>query len=311
MPMKKNIKILILGGTGYLGQKLVNDLQKSKYTIYNPNRSTLNLESNTIDSAYLESVLNNIDIIINCAVYQLTGDNLIRNKSQIEDRNYKINESIIEIFKLSESNTKLITIGASCAYSCVHGKTSYDEGPLHPSVQAFAAPKRRLSQDLRNLNSKTGQHYSILVPGTLVGPGEQLDESKKHFFNGTIFRYVKYIKRTENDFKKFGNMDAVRELTNIKTFSDYIVENCQHLPLGINNIIPDYRIKVEQLYDYLISLSGPSKVVDSKTKFLAVEQKSHKVDVVEDLSNNHDFKDSSIRDLINQTVNYYENRMFN
>ena len=161
--MKKNIKILILGGTGYLGQKLINDLQKSQYTIYNPNRVTLNLESNTIDSVYLESVLNNIDVIINCAVYQLTGDELIRNKSQIEDRNYKINESIIEIFKHSESNTKLITIGASCAYSSVDGKASYYEGPLHPSVQAFAGPKRQLGQDLRNLSDKTGQHYSILT----------------------------------------------------------------------------------------------------------------------------------------------------
>ena len=34
MPMKKNIKILILGGTGYLGQKLINDLQKNLNTQY-------------------------------------------------------------------------------------------------------------------------------------------------------------------------------------------------------------------------------------------------------------------------------------
>ena len=106
-------------------------------------------------------------------------------------------------------------------------------------------------------------------------------------------------------------MDAVRDLTNIKNFSNYIVENCQHLPFGINNIIPDYRIKVEQLYDYLTSLNEPSEIVDSKTKFLAVEHKSHKVDVVEDLSNHHDFNDSSIRALINQTIKYYENRIFN
>ena len=58
------------------------------------------------------------------------------------------------------------------------------------------------------------------------------------------------------------------------------------------------------------SLGGLLYYNDSETKFLAVANKAHKIDAIEDLTSCLDITDSSIRDLINDTIKYYDNGIY-
>ena len=203
------MKVLLLGEGGYLGRKVLTELTKLGCKTVAPRRAECDLEQP-------RSLLNfvrkygHFDLVVNCAVFQLTGDSLVTNQSEIFIKNTKINQNFLELVSAVKRKMHIVTVGASCAFSTENGSPNYFNGAFHPSVACFASTKRQLAQIL----SFNDHHsWAVFVPGTLIGPGEQLAPSKKHFFNGTIFRASRTLKYKTVPFEVFGNMSAVREVS--------------------------------------------------------------------------------------------------
>ena len=60
--------------------------------------------------------------------------------------------------------------------------------------------KRILAKGCNTLYKKFNMKNLILIPGTIIGPGEQLDEKKMHFFNGGLYRAALYKKKIKKNF---------------------------------------------------------------------------------------------------------------
>lgn len=297
------MKVLLLGSSGYLG-KLLTNLLPSNIELLSPRKDELNLYNPNDLKKFLDSI-SSLDCIINCAVHQKTGDHLVKNGLQIYRDNMLINSSIANAIFLSKYPFQFITIGASCAYSHYAGKANYFTGDIHDSVRYFAYPKRNLAQTLSLYESKL-KSWTVLVPGTLVGPGEQLNTSKKHFFNGTIYRAAKYSSKKLSTFGVFGDMDAVRDLSVADEVVKKIIELVNCPVNGIVNIDADYRIKVGQLYEIINdSIVNIDKFEYQKTKFKAQKEKSSPIKVLNDFSKESSINDKKFINLIERTYQYY------
>jgi 2-C-methyl-D-erythritol 4-phosphate cytidylyltransferase len=65
--MKESKVVLVTGGNGSLGSKLVEYFNSKNYKVLSPSRSELNLESNESVRDYLESLTDKVDILVNNA----------------------------------------------------------------------------------------------------------------------------------------------------------------------------------------------------------------------------------------------------
>lgn len=194
------IKVLLLGGNGYLG-KIFKKKYKNKLNLISPSRKELNLIlKNNIDNYFKKKKYKNIDIILNLSVYQVTGKYLVKNSRQVLEFNTNLSKNIIYLWRKYLPKSKLISMGASCAYSPYGKGFSYIKGKLHVGTKNFAIGKRLLAKKCFLLREKFKMKYLILVPGTLIGPGEQLNHKKMHFFNGGLYRAAEYKKKIKQQF---------------------------------------------------------------------------------------------------------------
>ena len=303
-------KILILGGSGYLGKNFIN-LFKNKINIISPSKKELNLLKKKSIDKYFKNI-DRVDFILNFCVYQQTGSYLIKNAQLVKDRNKLLNNNVLYLWSTYLKKSKLISVGASCAYSYYKSNFSYTKGKLYGGTKDFALSKRNLAKECKKLNKTKKMKYLILVPGTLIGPGEQLNLKKMHFFNGVLYRAALYKNKKLINFNFIMNRDVIRDLTFVNNFCNEIIKTLKLNKNGIINFIPDYRISLKQFYNLvekrlLIKKRGDFK----KSLFKGSIKKSYEISVKKDLTkrkniNNKTFLrifDSTFKDFLSKTKN--------
>lgn len=299
-------KILIIGGSGYLGSNFIYKFKK-KIKVYAPSKKELNLLSKKkIDNYFKKLKISSFDFILNFCVFQLTGDHLVRNKKKIKEKNLQLSKNIIYLWKEHLPKSKLISLGASCAYSLNATKYSYTSGKLNGFTKEFAYAKRFLARKCIFLNKKYGMKYQIFVPGTLIGPGEQLNKKKMHFFNGALMRAALYKNKKNKKFKFILDKDVYRELSPVDDVSLEIFKNLKKKSIGIFNISPKYKISLKQFYSQIENRLNIRKHKHyKKTLFKAVVTKSYKVPVKYDLTKQKKIKNKVFLELFDETFNYF------
>ncbi|MAZ07093.1 MAG: hypothetical protein CMM99_01315 [Rickettsiales bacterium] len=302
---KSMIKVLILGGNGYLGTVFINNFKK-KIKLDSPQRRKLNLFSiKQIDKFFSKNNLN-YNIIINFCVYQQTGPYLVKNAKQVKDLNNLLNKNILYLWKKYLPNSKMISMGASCAYSPYRKGFSYTKGKLFGGTKDFALSKRIFAKGCDALFKKFKMKYIILVPGTLIGPGEQLNAKKMHFFNGGLLRAALYKNKIKKNFRFIMNRNVIRELSSVDEVSYQIYKILKTKKTGIINLNPNYRISLEQFYGLIenklkIKKSGNFK----STIFNASISKSYRVFVKHDFSKKKSIINMGFLNLFDRTYKYF------
>lgn len=279
-------KLLVLGGAGYLGRKFINACSRD-FEILAPTRRELDLACEESISRYCGK-LTAVATIVNFAVYQKTGDHLVDSFTEILCRNHVINSGVHSLWKRFFSGARMISMGASCAYSADKKKSDfegYTTGKLSASVESFALSKRQFAIFCDVQRKRFGMKYSIIIPGTLFGPGEQLDSSKKHFVNGALYRAAYCAVNLGRPFEVFGDMQAVRDLSIIDNVVSQIRNVVKDGGPELINLEADYRVSVGQVYAVIEELLNTSlRFVRVETSFVAQKFKSINQRVKMDLS---------------------------
>jgi GDP-L-fucose synthase len=306
------IKLLLLGGEGYLGN-IFYKKYNTKINIINPSRKELNLLfKKSIQKFFENKKHQEFDIILNLSVYQLTGEHLVKNAKRVTIINQNLNKNILYLWKRYLPQSKLISMGASCAYSLYRKELSYTNGKLFEGTKMFALPKRFLAKKCEYLSRKFKMKFLILVPGTLIGPGEQLNLKKMHFFNGILFRAAKYKKKKTKTFKFLMNQNVLRELSSVENVVDQIYKNIKNNKKGILNLKVDYKISLKQLYDLIENRLGFKNIKNScQTTFNASKNKTYKVSVKEDLTEEKFITSRKFLYLFDTTFNYFLKKIHN
>ena len=206
------MKILILGGFGFLGSKL-NFFLSKKHRVYQVSRR------NSFDLFNLKKTimaLNKIkpDIVINCAVFHGGLNYINSNPATIFNKNSKIYFNTYEAISKCKSRPLVFNLISNCAYYHklnLQKEKNWLDGEAHESVQPFAVSKR-ISYYLSNFYFKEfGIKTKNLIIPNAYGPGDHLDPKRTHALNGIIIRFLKSIKDKKNFLEIWGSGKPKRE----------------------------------------------------------------------------------------------------
>lgn len=220
------MKVLVLGGFGFIGSHLTNKLLDQNYEVIPASRQ------NGVDLFNYNNFLNYLkkikpDSIINCAANVGSVNYVSEFSADVIYSNVQILINLYKAVSLSCPNTKIINPLSNCSYpgeSDVQIEDDWLSGEVHDSVYSYGNSKRILYLIAKCYKSQYGINTkNILVPNTF-GPGDSLDPNKTHALNGMIVRMIKAMKQNEKTFEIWGTGKPIREWAYVEDVVNILIE---------------------------------------------------------------------------------------
>ena len=306
------MKALVLGGTGFVGENLVNRLEREKgYDVVSCSRST------GVDILDYDSILKQIresspDIIFNMASH---GGSMMYVRDFAADvysdniqMSFNIYKAILEV----NPKIKVIQPFSNCSYpgdSSIQSEEMWLNGGVHNSVFSFGNSKRAMYYLSQCYYNQYGiRTVNLLLPNT-YGPGDSCDPKKTHALNGMIIRMLKAKAAEDKEFVVWGTGSPVREWAYIDDFIEILL-----MSAGIDHMV--YPVNIGQEKGY--SIAESAKLIKKACGFkgdIVFDTNYADGDPVKILSKKkfeqmfEDFKFFDHEEGIKNTVLYYEDKV--
>jgi len=241
------MKILLLGGTGFIGQKIQAQRPAWKWV------SVGSKQHNLTDSHELHKLVDNYDIVINAAGFY--GGLPFNNKYQREILFYNtaIINNVAQLVNMIQPK-KFVNIGSGCVYPrTVTGKlleSDIGSTDYHSSIQYSAMTKGWLLQVTQNL----GVPWEYLVLSNVYGPDEHLSFERSHFIGSLINK----IKNSAGVVNMLGDGSGVRDFIYIEDTAESICRYCEldQATNSVSNISTGSGVSVKEITERLVNISG-------------------------------------------------------
>jgi GDP-L-fucose synthase len=206
-------KILILGGTGFIGRSLYKSL-KEKFKIFSLSKSQGNdlRKESTLKNFFINN--SKIDIIINCAAH-VGGINYLEKKcADVMTDNLQIYTNLYKNLIPLKNKPIIINLLSNCMYPeklKIQIENKWQEGQMHKTVEAFGIAKRVLVIYSKNYEKQYGViSYNLILPNAF-GPGDHLNPERSHALNAIIIRMLKSKEKNLKNFEVWGSGKPRRE----------------------------------------------------------------------------------------------------
>ena len=254
--MRNKKKILILGGTGFIGSAIGQSLKKI-YNIKIFSRSEFGDLRKELSLKKFFSKNKNFDYIINCAAHVGGLRYLARKSADITTDNLLIYLNVYKNLINFKKKPVVINLISNCFYPSklkIQSEDSWQDGEMHDSVESFGIGKRVLVILSKNYDKQYQiKTFNLILPNAF-GPGDHLDPERSHALNAIIVRMIKSKNDGDNFFEVWGSGKPKREwiyvddvvrvmklLLNKKITNSLILNIGQNKAFSINEIA--YTIK--------------------------------------------------------------------
>lgn len=303
------MKILVLGGHGFIGKSLVMSLRNRGYEVCPlSRRDGLDLRDYNSTKKYFSDM--EPDAIMNCAAHvgslhyvnTYAGD-VIHDNAQMALNIYKAVNDVCP-------NVRIINPLSNCSYpgdANIHFEPDWWNGEVHDSVFSYGNSKRFIYVISRNYHKQYGiKTVNFLVPNTF-GPGDYTDPNKTHALNGMIIRIIKVLRHGDKKFEIWGTGKPIREWVYIRDVVNLLIKG-----LTIKNDLI-YPVNIAQNKGYSIKESAQfiSEAIGFKCKlvFNTKYQDGAPIKILDDKKFRSIFPDYEFYDHkkgIQETVKYYQ-----
>lgn len=245
----KNKRVLISGGTGFIGRNLSLRLQREKAVPIPFGSGDCDLTDAGQVQRFFEK-LDNIDYIFHLATFQRTGS--IQYKIQADQFrvNTAIHMNMLDGWREHLPAAKFVAVGCSCSYPEKDTPLSEDDywsGKLHDSVEFYGFAKKLLQVGLKAHTKQLGLKSVYLILSTVYGPGDNFDDGRSHFIAALIKRIADAKANGAPQVEIWGDGTQVRECLYIDDQIDALLIAAEKLDSPLMNIGGGINCSVRQV----------------------------------------------------------------
>jgi GDP-L-fucose synthase len=235
---ENRMKILVLGGTGFIGEKVYERLVRDGHTVSRTSK-TLGLDLLNYDSfrAFLEK--ENPELIYNLASHGGSMMYVRKYAADVYSDNLQMNLNVYRAVLDFNSKIKIIQPFSNCSYpgdSSIQKEENWLDGGVHQSVFSFGNSKRAIYYLSQCYYNQYGvRTVNLLLPNT-YGPGDSLDPTKTHALNGMVIRMLKAKQAGDKKFVVWGTGEPIREWAYVDDFVEVLIRamDIDHLEYPVN-----------------------------------------------------------------------------
>ena len=297
------MKILVTGGSGFLGSHLCRALKTQGHDVTAPLSSTVDLRK----AGSLEQ-LNHIifDQIYHLAAWTQAGDFCLYHSGEQWVINQQMNTNLLAWWQQHQPQAKLIAIGSSCCYEpgTPHAEENFLRGMPIESLFTYAMTKRMLYTGLLALNKQFGLRFLFVIPSTLYGPDYHLDGRQMHFIFDLMRKMVdgKYHGQAVT---LWGDGSQRRELIHVRDFVHATLKLAEKVDNDIVNIGGGAEFSIRHFAESLCKFLDydPSKIQYDTTKYVGAKSKTLQIEKLKRLL--PDFQHTPLESGLLETLSWY------
>ena len=235
----KNKKILVTGGSGFLGGHIIEKLKKFDVQILAPSHKELDLTQDKDCRVYFSNQRPNL--VIHCAGSISGLLNILKEPAEIFDNNVRINLNVLK-FACEFGSEKLVNIGSNCAYpgdlpTGYFREEEFLNGPMHESVEAYGFSKRAMYIGGKAYRQQFGFNSITLLLANMYGPRDVFSIERSHVVSALIKKFIDAKRKNKPSVEVLGTGKAIREFLYVEDAADAIIKAAEiyneEMPLNV------------------------------------------------------------------------------
>ncbi len=256
-------KVLILGGTGFIGKNLVNYFTKKDMLEYNVKVVSRQSGVNILNYEEISKCVSDFKphYIFNLASHGGSLHYVKEFAADVVSDNIQMALNIYRSVKENAPNCRIITPFSNCSYpgsSNIQVEEKWLDGDVHPSIFSFGNSKRSIYYLSKCYYEQYGIKSINLLFANTYGPGDSCDPNHTHALNGMIIRMLQAQRNGDKEFVVWGTGSPVREWTYVDDFISVLVN-----AMEINHL--EYPVNVGQEMGY--SIAESARMIQKALKF--------------------------------------------
>ncbi len=253
------MRVLVTGGSGFLGRRIVEAVRAKGHEVLAPRSAEMDLEDAEAAPAAAKALVRAhgpIDAIIHSAAYYGGIGINQAEPATIFRRNTRMAVTAFELAR-ELGVRKILPIGSACSYpGYVEGDLREDrfwDGALHESVEAYGFTKKVQLVAQHAYHKQHGIASNHLVLTNLYGPDDVFTEYRSHVVSALIKKFTD----AADEVVLWGDGSPVREFLYVKDAAEAIARALElpHDPEPIN-VGTGVGTSIRELAELIARLTG-------------------------------------------------------
>lgn len=278
-------KVLLTGGSGFIGKNITESYLSKKYQIYAPNRTELDLSNDESVHNFFQKNKENFDIVIHSACKP--GH---RNASEVGGLFYTNSRMFFNLAKYSDSFGKIINIGSGAIYDMQHYQPKMAEEYFGQSIPADE------HGFCKYVIGKYIDNSTKIIDLRVFGIFGKYEDYAIRFISNAICKAIHDLPITIRQNRKFDYID-IDDLMPILEF--FIETETKH---NSYNITPDASIELLKIAEIVNTISQKNLPIKVALEGFGSEYSGDNSRLKKEMKN---FEFKKIADSINGLYNWY------
>ena len=275
MAFWKNKKVIVTGGSGFLGTPVVEILREKGAEVFVPRRRDYDLIQ--LQESLRCFAEHRPEIVIHSAAFY--GGIWINQMypAKIYYENLMMATNVIEACRLSGVK-KFVGVGTACSYpGYLTGELNEEDlwnGPAHETVRNYGMVKKMMQIQCWAYKKQYGFNGIHLILTNLYGPGDTYNPERSHVAAALVRKFVEATQRGDAAVEVWGTGKPVREFLFVNDAAEAIVRAAEiyddvapvNIGTGIGTSIRELAETIQDVSGFAGTLTWNTEKPDGQMK---------------------------------------------